>query len=366
MKKTLLLLSACIMLFSISNAQAPKKPSIFFESNVHDYGKINEEKGTVTYKYIFKNKGNDTLLLKTVQPSCGCTTSEWTKEAVLPGKSGYITATYNPLGRPGVFNKSINVTTNDPDNASLVLIIKGEVIPKPKLPSDIYQQKSGDLGFVNSHVGMGKMTPSQVKTDTLKMYNFSKKAMTMELKGLPPHLTAKLSSPVLAPEKEGIILITYNSELKKDFGFLYDTFILSTNDSVEPDKRVNVSAEIYDDFSTLTKEQKEMAPVIKFDTVNYNFGKVKSGELVNYSFKFTNTGKSDLIIRKTKASCGCTASSPEKTTLKQGESSNINITFNSAGRTGAQHKNVTVISNDPVNYNIILNIEGEVLTEDKK
>ena len=85
---------------------------------------------------------------------------------------------------------------------------------------------------------------------------------------------------------------------------------------------------------------------------------------MNYSFEFTNTGKSDLIIRKTKASCGCTASNPEKTLLKPGETSNINISFNSTGRTGSQHKNVTVITNDPVNFNTVLNIEGEVL--DKK
>ncbi len=362
MKKTLLILTAFVLFISFAKAQ--KKPSIEFDKKIHDYGVIKEENGKATCKYIFKNKGNDTLLLKSVQPGCGCTTSDWTKGPVLPGKSGFISATYDPTARPGVFNKSINVTTNDPDNAVVVLIIKGDVTPKPKSAADLYQQKSGNIGFINSHLTFGKMTPTQTKTDTIKIYNYAKQALTLTIKNLPAHLTAKVIPELLKPEKEGILLITYNAEIKKDFGFIYDTFILSTNDSVEPEKRINVSAEIYDDFTTMTQEQKDKAPKIEFKNTNYNFGKVTNGELVNYSFEFTNTGKSDLIIRKTKASCGCTASNPEKTLLKPGETSNINISFNSTGRTGSQHKNVTVITNDPVNFNTVLNIEGEVL--DKK
>ncbi|MEI8203460.1 MAG: DUF1573 domain-containing protein [Bacteroidota bacterium] len=359
MKKTLLILTAFVLFISVTQAQ--KKPSIEFDKKLHDYGKILEEKGMATCKYVFKNTGNDTLYLKTVQPSCGCTTSDWTKGPVLPGKSGFISATYNPQGRPGVFNKTINVTTNDPANASIVLTIKGEVIPKPKSAADTYQQKSGNIGFVNTHLAFSKMTPTQIKTDTIKMYSFAKQDLNLSIKNLPAHLTAKIIPETLKPEKEGIIIISYNSELKKDFGFIYDTFTLSTNDSVEPEKRINVSAEIYDDFSTLTPEQKEKAAKIEFKNTTYNFGKVNNGEIVKYSFEFTNTGKSDLLIHKTKASCGCTASNPAKTTLKPGESSTIDISFNSTGRTGQQHKNVTVISNDPVNYNIVLNIEGEVL-----
>ena len=73
-----------------------------------------------------------------------------------------------------------------------------------------------------------------------------------------------------------------------------------------------------------------------------------------------NEGKSNLIIRKTKASCGCTAIAPENNVIAPGESTKIKTTFNSAGKKGVQNKTITVITNDPENTTIILNVKGEV------
>jgi hypothetical protein len=69
------------------------------------------------------------LVINRVQASCGCTTPTWTKEPIEPGKSGSIVVTYNPLGRPGIFVKTITVYSNATDEQT-VLIIKGDVIPK--------------------------------------------------------------------------------------------------------------------------------------------------------------------------------------------------------------------------------------------
>ena len=63
-----------------------------------------------------------------VHASCGCTTPTWTKEPIEPGKKGSVTVAYNPLGRPGVFTKTITVFTNASEE-NVTLLIKGEVIP---------------------------------------------------------------------------------------------------------------------------------------------------------------------------------------------------------------------------------------------
>ena len=81
------------------------------------------------------------------------------------------------------------------------------------------------------------------------------------------------------------------------------------------------------------------------------------------NFVITNTGKQDLNIRQTKASCGCTASNPEKSNLKPGESSNIKVTFDSTGRKGEQSKVVFVFSNDPINPTQKITINGIVEEE---
>ncbi len=51
-------------------------------------------------------------MISSAQASCGCTTPNWSKEPILPGKSSKITATYNTQGRPGNFTKTITVNSN--------------------------------------------------------------------------------------------------------------------------------------------------------------------------------------------------------------------------------------------------------------
>lgn len=124
------MLLVCLV-FSL--AAMAQKPVISFDVKEHDFGKINEKDGSVTYVFNFTNKGNAPLVVSKVQASCGCTTPTWTKEPIEEGKKGAITVTYNTANRPGMFTKTITVYSNDALEQT-VLIIKGEVIPIPKQP----------------------------------------------------------------------------------------------------------------------------------------------------------------------------------------------------------------------------------------
>ena len=80
-----------------------------------------------TAEYQFKNTGNQPLLITGVNSSCGCLTPSWTKEPVMPGKTGVIKGTYNSSGRPGRFQKSMTVTSNSIVKNVQILTIKGDV-----------------------------------------------------------------------------------------------------------------------------------------------------------------------------------------------------------------------------------------------
>ncbi len=96
--------------------------------NTHDFGAIPQ--GTpVTYNFVFSNTGKAPLILSSVAPSCGCTTPEWPKEAIAPGKTGVIKVTYNAANLNG-FDKVVTVSSNASD-AQVVLHIKGDVKPAP-------------------------------------------------------------------------------------------------------------------------------------------------------------------------------------------------------------------------------------------
>ncbi len=86
-------------------------------------------------------------------------------------------------------------------------------------------------------------------------------------------------------------------------------------------------------------------PVMKFERETHDFGKIKSGESVHYDFKFTNTGKSPLIITNATATCGCTRPEYPKTPVAPGASEVIKVTFNSTGKMGLQDKQITVTAN---------------------
>ena len=131
MKKIFTLFAAFLFIsvasFAQQNTQKKDGPQISFKEEMHDFGKIRE--GIVAeYEFKFTNTGNQPLILSDVRASCGCTTPAWSKEPVMPGKTGMIKVAYNSAGRPGAFNKSITITTNIPDETK-VLFIKGEVMP---------------------------------------------------------------------------------------------------------------------------------------------------------------------------------------------------------------------------------------------
>lgn len=126
------------------------------------------------------------------------------------------------------------------------------------------------------------------------------------------------------------------------------------------DKPINSS--IVDNPVTASEEQssKNNIPVLKFDSDSHDFGTIEEGEKVSFAFKFQNVGNGDLIIRAAQGSCGCTVPEFPKDPVKPGAGGIINVTFNSEGKEGQQHKTVTVISNTMPNT-YTLNVLGNVI-----
>ena len=107
---------------------------------------------------------------------------------------------------------------------------------------------------------------------------------------------------------------------------------------------------------------KEKASTITFVETKHDFGKVKQGAQLMFAFKFTNEGDENLAIQRVQASCGCTgAAIGDKKEFKKGEEGEIIVSFNTAGRLGAQSKTVMVQSNDPKNPTVVLSFSCEII-----
>lgn len=97
-------------------------------------------------------------------------------------------------------------------------------------------------------------------------------------------------------------------------------------------------------LAELAKVAPADAPIFKFDELSHDFGDIKQGEQVSYTFKFKNVGKSPLVITKAKASCGCTVPKYENKLVDPKEDGTLEVTFNSSSP-GMQYKTVKIFAN---------------------
>lgn len=102
-----------------------------------------------------------------------------------------------------------------------------------------------------------------------------------------------------------------------------------------------------------------------FEQKVYNFGTIKQGETIKTKFKFKNTGKKPLVVKKTEASCGCTQPGYPFIPIDVGEEGYISVNYDSKGKEGHQKPMLTVYTNgDPAVY--LLYLEGIVEAPPKK
>ncbi len=337
-----------------------QNPSASFDSEIHDFGIIKEADGIVNCQFIFTNTGGTPLILKNVTASCGCTTPNYSKDPVLPGAKGFINVSFNPQGKSGKFEKQITITSNaEPE--SQVLYIKGDIIPKPPSIEDMFPNNLDGLRFKKFEFDLGTISMNKIATQSMEVYNSTDKPLKVAFPGVPKHIKIKIMPEVIKPKGKAIIQIEYEAVAKNDWGHVKDYITLNINDNAKPSERkLSVFAYIKEDFSKLSKEQRMNAPKILFENTNFDFGTAKSGEKVIHDFAFKNDGKSNLIIRKSSPSCGCTIANLKTNIIKPGELDTVRIIFNSTGRNGHQDKQVTIITNDPSNPEVIVKISGNI------
>ena len=96
------------------------------------------------------------------------------------------------------------------------------------------------------------------------------------------------------------------------------------------------------------KNDKQVAvgnTTIKFTEDTHNFGQLKAGEIVVYTFEFTNTGTDNFLISGIDCGCGCVATEYIKEAVKPGEKGWIEVEFDSSGLAGREYKSIDVHGN---------------------
>jgi hypothetical protein len=115
------------VLLAATGAVAADGPNMVVPEKVKDMGKV-AQGDVLSVDFAIVNEGDETLEIKAVRPTCGCTVADFDRE-IEPGKTGYIKAQLETRDFSGPISKSILVMTNDPQDPTATLVIKTEVHP---------------------------------------------------------------------------------------------------------------------------------------------------------------------------------------------------------------------------------------------
>ncbi|MGQ9863812.1 MAG: DUF1573 domain-containing protein [Bacteroidia bacterium] len=346
-----------MFLWAQAPALAPSNSSIEFEALEHDFGEVTEGPAA-QHTFKFTNKSSQPLRLKSVKPSCGCTTPRWTQEEIPPGGRGEIHVSYDTKGRPGPFHKTITVQHSQSETP-IILSIKGKVIRDPALAN--FNEVFGSLGLEKSREALGTLKSNEKKTLSSQVKNLSSMPLSLRKVDAKPAFTATFEPAILQPGAVGKLEIKIDGSKWEASGFrhmqgFYEKIALQLSDETEVPIYVSGSFERY-----YTPQELANAPKIVFERTEFDGGEVLQGQIVEFAFRLRNEGKSDLVIESVKASCGCTAIEPTEKVIRPGAESVITARFDSRGREGLQHKTVTVQTNDPANPSIILHLKANVV-----
>ncbi len=354
LKETILSAMLIIAVLAV-NAQA----KIEFKTTEFNFGSIKEDGGVANSSFTYTNIGDAPLIINNVTASCGCTTPSWPKEPIAPGKTGEIKIGYNPKNRPGPFRKSVSVYSNTQPAIS-VLVISGDVARKTKTIGEEYPQPMGNLLFKSKFLSMGNIPNTQTKTAEIEFANATAQTVKAAVYRAPAHIKVRFEPAEIPAGEKGKMIVDYDASKNNNYGYRTDKIYLSIDEKKDAGLTVTIAATIEEDFNALTPEQKENAPVAVCENTVFDFGSIKEGQSVTNTFKLTNTGKSDLLIRNVRTSCGCTTSK-NANIAKPGETIDFVVTFNSSGKRGRQNRSLTIINNDPKNPSINLRVIGNVL-----
>jgi hypothetical protein len=336
--------SLAIMLFVFSaNAQ-----KLEFDELVHDFGAIKEEMGSVTHAFKFTNTGDKPLVITKVQPSCGCTTSGWTKEPVKPGETGEVLATYRTS--PGAFNKSFTVTAAE--LPSVILHVKGNVTKKPEDLTVTYPQTFGDLRAKNKRdfsfpqIFSQQTTPSQ----TIEIVNVGDETVNLTFENVPEYITANAVPASLNPRQKGQITVSVNGEKRKKFGYSKDKITIKTGKSIEELRVTSIVAEKI--------EQSERFPVAEAQPLD--MGKLTVNE-ASETISVKNLGNADLLIKTFSTDNEAFSVALKKELkIKAGKTGTIKLSAKNLQK-GSNMAHVYLSTNDPQKslLKITVNVEVE-------
>jgi hypothetical protein len=119
--------SALLLGVAAASVCAAEGPALVVPEKIKDMGKVAQGE-VVEVDFALVNEGDETLEIRAVRPTCGCTVADFDRE-IAPGATGYVKAKLETRDFSGPISKSILIMTNDPREPTVTVVIKTDVHP---------------------------------------------------------------------------------------------------------------------------------------------------------------------------------------------------------------------------------------------
>lgn len=333
----------------------------------HDFGTIREQDGRVTTAMRVVNAGDSALLLLRVHTSCGCTAVDFTREPIAPGGTGNVTVTYSPKNRPGEFSKDVWVYCNGRPGRSQ-LTITGNVIPEQRTLDEQYPVSAGSLRLSGAILPVGEVTRPGSRNAYLNAYNASTDTLLVTMLHAPAHIRASALPDTVPPGSTTAVTVFFDSRRAPLWGLNVDSLgvlaepLHPNAEALSGITRIEVMANVREDFEQLTARDRERAPVAMLDCgERLTFEPVRHGQQARQSFTITNCGRDALMLRRLWSGDSAVTATASQTKLKHGKRATITVTVDTSKcRSNVFNALLNVMTNDPDHPNQILRLVGEV------
>ena len=351
---------ALAMTIAPVSGQVKVGSSLELDKTVHNFGDIMMSDGPVSCTFVVKNTGSTPAVIYNVASTCGCTDVDWTREPIMPGKSGKISATYSNDEGAYPFDKTLTAYFSG-SKKPVTLKLRGVSLAKQVPLKDLYTVSYGPFALRESEIKCGNLEQGGLKSESAKVANLSDKPVKISFSDVDTNLKISVSPNPIPANSTADMSFTVTADRNLWGKNYYHATPLVDGKSYKNSsgkKDISVWAFTKENFSNLTEKEKKNGPMPHFDESTYSFGKIKNGKKVDAVFTFKNTGKQPFRVYKVNADASAW-SHTEIPVAKPGETVTFTVSMDTESLPKGEHLTiVTLTTNSPLRPIVNLFVTG--------
>lgn len=356
MNRALTLLAA----IGLSLQAIASTPQMTWLDTMHDFGAFNEELGLVNCTFKAVNTGTEPVTVISARANCGCTKPRYTNEPVAPGDTLTLSVAYDATGRPGRFEKKVYVSTSDGIQQSLR--IRGTVIGASNSIKGRYPVEAGPMRLNTTVMPFGEVMKGHTAGSVVRAYNHTSDTIRPEVVDCPSYITLLFQPQAVPPGEQFVLSATASSAKTPEWGYLTDTITIRPDKGSDLTLPLSTVLIVREDFSKLTPEQMQKAPVADYSTKLIDLGRIsRDSKPVERTFTITNSGEQQLLVRRADTPDPAVKVSLSSDKIKKGKSATVTVRIDPSkiGDTELLNARITIITNDPKRPQNIVRVVGQ-------